>query len=67
MGSSDFDYLFVAGHYQTVDVRGYWDAALVRDLLPLMKAANVTAYLQGHWHTMEHVQEKGFTHMTPFL
>ena len=58
--SSQFDYLFVAGHYQTVDVRGHWDAALIKHLLPKMKEANVTAYLQGHWHTMEHVQEKGF-------
>ena len=28
MASNDFDYVFVAGHYQTMDVRGRYDAAL---------------------------------------
>lgn len=58
--SDKFDYIFVVGHYQTIDARGYWDAALVHRLLPLMKESRVTTYIQGHWHTMEHVQENGF-------
>ena len=28
MASNDFDYVFVTGHYQTMDVRGRYDAAL---------------------------------------
>ena len=28
MASNDFDYIFVTGHYQTMDVRGRYDAAL---------------------------------------
>jgi tartrate-resistant acid phosphatase type 5 len=54
--SDDFDYLFVTGHYQVLDIRGYYDANLVHNLLPLMKKYNVSAYVQGHRHTMEHNQ-----------
>ena len=28
MASNDFDYVFVVGHYQTMDVRGPHDACL---------------------------------------
>lgn len=59
--SGEYDYLFVTGHYQTMDIRGHYNAALVGKLLPLMKEHGVSAYIQGHRHTMEHLQEKGFT------
>ena len=58
--SDDFDYLFVAGHYQTMDVRGPYDAALMAKLLPVMKETKVSAWIQGHRHTLEHVQQRGF-------
>ena len=59
--SDDFDYLFVGSHYQVLDVRGYFDAALVAKLLPLMKRSKVSAYFQGHRHSLEHNQEHGFS------
>ena len=52
----DFNYLFVAGHYQIKDAKGEYDAALVKNLLPKLKKYKVQAYLQGHRHTMEHNQ-----------
>ena len=54
--SKNFDYLFVAGHYMIIDTRGEYDKALVARLLPLLKKYDVQAYIQGHRHTMEHVQ-----------
>ena len=58
-GSDDFDFLFVSGHYQTIDNRGAYDAHLVKYLLPIMTEYGVSAYVQGHRHTMEHVQQAG--------
>ena len=55
--SDDFDYIFVAGHYQILDVRGYYDPLLKARVLPLLHKYNVNAYLQGHYHTLEHAQE----------
>jgi len=55
--SDDFDFLFVAGHYQVIDPRGYYDPALTKRLLPMLKEYNVNAFLQGHRHTVDHVQE----------
>ena len=55
--SDDFDFLFVAGHYQILDVRGYYDPLLKAKVLPLLHKYNVNAYLQGHYHTLEHAQE----------
>ena len=54
--STDFDFLFVAGHYMLLDSIGYYDAVLVSRLLPLLKRYNVSAYIQGHRHSLEHVQ-----------
>ena len=54
--STNFDYLFVAGHYMVIDTRGHYDKTLVARLLPLLKKYNVQGYIQGHRHTMEHVQ-----------
>jgi len=55
--SEDFNFLFVAGHYMTIDSRGIYDRCLVGKLLPLMEKYNVQGYIQGHRHTMEHVQQ----------
>ena len=55
--SDDFDFLFVAGHYQILDVRGYYDPLLKAKVLPLLHKYNVNAYLQGHYHTLEHAEE----------
>ena len=54
--STDFDFLFVAGHYMLLDSVGYYDPVLVSRLLPLLKKYNVSAYIQGHRHSLEHVQ-----------
>ncbi|CAG5104147.1 Oidioi.mRNA.OKI2018_I69.chr1.g1115.t1.cds [Oikopleura dioica] len=54
--SNNADYLFVAGHYQVVDTEGIYDYEIFRKLEPLMEQFNVTAYFQGHRHTMEHAQ-----------
>ena len=106
--SEDFNFLFVAGHYMTIDSRGIYDRSdiffysycithtvngsyisheflcvkcmlrcLVGKLLPLMEKYNVQGrdsrtrmnwiwlalaspikgYIQGHRHTLEHVQQ----------
>ena len=39
-----------------IDTRGHYDKTLVARLLPLLKKYNVQGYIQGHRHTMEHVQ-----------
>ena len=39
------------------DSRGYYDPALVKRLLPMLKEYNVNAFLQGHRHTVDHSQE----------
>ncbi|CBY33663.1 unnamed protein product [Oikopleura dioica] len=54
--SEDADYLFVAGHYQIIDTEGIYDYEIFRRLEPLLEKYNVTAYFQGHRHTMEHAQ-----------
>ena len=54
--SVDFDFLFVSGHYMLLDSIGYYDAVLVSRLLPLLKKYHVSAYIQGHRHSLEHVQ-----------
>ena len=41
--SGDFDYLFIACHYMLMDAFGYYDMAMVNNLLPLMKQYNVQA------------------------
>ena len=40
-----------------VDAYGYYDMAMVNNLLPLMKQYKVQAMLQGHRHVLDHVQE----------
>ena len=40
-----------------MDAFGYYDMAMVNNLLPLMKQYNVQAMLQGHRHVLDHVQE----------
>merc|ERR1711970_130770 len=61
LSSKDFDYLFIAGHYQVIDVNGQYDRPMVNRLLPLMKKYKVSAYIQGHRHTIEHAQERNFS------
>ena len=43
-----------------LDSIGYYDAVLVSRLLPLLKKYKVSAYIQGHRHSLEHVQGPGF-------
>ena len=37
---------------------GYYDMALFEKLTPMMEKYNVQAYINGHKHTLEHIQEK---------
>ena len=46
--SDNFDYLLVAGHYQILDSYGYYDKALTKHLLPLLKKYKAQAYIQAH-------------------
>lgn len=59
----DVDYLFVVGHYMIVEAQGLYDLPLHARLLPMMRKNKVSAYIQGHRHTLEHSQESGFTNM----
>ena len=58
--SDEFDYLFVVSHYQTLDMNGEYNQPLMLKLVPLMKQYKVSAYIQGHRHTIEHVQQVGW-------
>ena len=46
--AEEFDFLFVAGHYEIVSSPGKQDMALYERLLPMMTENKATAYLQGH-------------------
>ena len=48
-----------------LDSIGYYDAVLVSRLLPLLKTYNVSAYIQGHRHSLEHVQGQWYTDVFP--
>ena len=39
-----------------IEAQGVYDALLNARLLPLMQEHQVTAYIQGHRHTLEHTQ-----------
>ena len=52
--AEDFDFLFVAGHYEIVSSPGIEDMALYERLLPIMRNNKATAYFQGHRNGFEH-------------
>ncbi|KAI0217709.1 Tartrate-resistant acid phosphatase type 5 [Lamellibrachia satsuma] len=54
---STADYLIVAGHYPVFSVGHHGPTQELIDLLmPLLHANNVTAYLSGHDHNLQHLQ-----------
>lgn len=60
LNESTADFLFLASHYPVYSVCTHGPTGqLVRDLVPLMKAANVTGYLSGHDHCLNHFEVEG--------
>eukprot|EP00759_Apiculatamorpha_spiralis_P046296 PhF_6_TR42764/c0_g1_i1/m.64679/K14379/ACP5; tartrate-resistant acid phosphatase type 5 len=56
--SSTADYLFVAGHYPVYSGCSHGNTPnLVSTLRPLMYKANVTAFLSGHDHCLQYLQD----------
>ena len=41
-------------------MRGEYNQPLMLKLVPLLKQYKVSGYIQGHRHTIEHVQQVGF-------
>jgi len=57
MKESKADFLLVVGHYPVYSVCSHGPTKeLVTYLLPLMKQYNVTAYISGHDHCLEHLE-----------
>ncbi|XP_074642817.1 tartrate-resistant acid phosphatase type 5-like [Tubulanus polymorphus] len=55
--NSRADYLFVAGHYPIYSVAEHGPTAcLLPKIEPLLHKYNVTAYLSGHDHNLQHLQ-----------
>jgi len=56
--ASTADWLFVVGHYPIYSGGEHGNTAeLDKNLLPMMKKANVDMYLCGHDHTLQHLQD----------
>lgn len=60
LASSTADWLVVAGHYPVYSAGEHGNTAeLLTDVLPLLKKYDVDAYICGHDHTMQHLQDSG--------
>lgn len=59
LAASTADYLIVAGHYPVYSVCEHGPTPdLVKRVKPLLEAHHVTAYLNGHDHCEQHLQER---------
>ncbi|XP_060619558.1 tartrate-resistant acid phosphatase type 5 [Anolis sagrei] len=59
MANSQDDYLLVAGHYPVWSVGKHGPTAcLVKQLQPLLQKYKATAYLCGHDHNLQYLQDK---------
>jgi tartrate-resistant acid phosphatase type 5 len=60
LNASTANWLFVAGHYPVYSGGANGNTQeLITDVLPLMVAANVDAYMSGHDHCLQHLQSNG--------
>uniref|UniRef100_A0A0N5AVE9 Tartrate-resistant acid phosphatase type 5 n=1 Tax=Syphacia muris TaxID=451379 RepID=A0A0N5AVE9_9BILA len=56
---SKADYLFVVGHYPVYSIASHGPSScLIKKLKPLLERYNVTAYIAGHDHTLQHIIDK---------
>ena len=63
LAASAASYLIVAGHYPILSVCEHGPTTqLIDRLAPLMAAANASAYLAGHDHCAEYLEQYGFAH-----
>ena len=66
LAASTADYLIVAGHYPVWSICEHGPTSqLVKDVKPLLEKYHVTAYMNGHDHCAEHIDEgKGVDYHT---
>uniref|UniRef100_A0A1I7WHQ2 HDAC_interact domain-containing protein n=1 Tax=Heterorhabditis bacteriophora TaxID=37862 RepID=A0A1I7WHQ2_HETBA len=63
LNTSIADYLLVAGHYPIHSLSSHGPTKCLKEKLdPLLKQFNVSAYLSGHDHTLQHVAYPGQGH-----
>uniref|UniRef100_A0A915I4F7 Calcineurin-like phosphoesterase domain-containing protein n=1 Tax=Romanomermis culicivorax TaxID=13658 RepID=A0A915I4F7_ROMCU len=57
LSNSTAEYLFIAGHYPVYSTADHGPTqCLIDKLNPLMQKYNVTAYLSGHDHNLQHLR-----------
>ncbi|KFM74008.1 Tartrate-resistant acid phosphatase type 5, partial [Stegodyphus mimosarum] len=62
--SSKAQYLLVCGHYPVYSIGSHGNTnCLVKYLKPLLEKYNVSAYLSGHEHNMQHIQVQGIDYI----